>query len=81
MKLFMDIFSDEEIISDSYPHTEPEEFHGVIWKIKSRWITKGGDENIDIGCGNAFGGGGEEEQAGGEELEKALDIVDSFGYE
>lgn len=80
MKLFMDIFSDEEIISDSYPHTEPEEFKGVIWKIKSRWITKG-EENVDIGCGNAFGGGGEEEQAGGEEVEKALDIVDSFGYE
>ena len=78
MKLYTDIFTDEEIISDSYPHVE--KFDGVIWEVKSRWIVKG-EENVDIGCGNAFGGGGEDEQAGGEESVKVLDLVDSFGYE
>ena len=78
MKLFMDVFSDEEILSDSYPMKE--KYEGVIWEIKSRWIVKG-DDNVDIGCGNAFGGAGEEEQAGGEEVVKVLDIVDTFGYE
>lgn len=38
-----------------------------------------GEEKVDIGCGNAFGGG-EEEEAGNEEVEKVIDVVDSFQY-
>lgn len=77
MKLYQDVFTETEIISDSYPMKE--KFDGVICEVKSRWIVKK-DEDVDIGCGNAFGGG-EEEEAGNTEVEKVLDLVDSFGYE
>ena len=29
MRLYTDIFNDEEIISDSYPHVE--KYDGVVW--------------------------------------------------
>lgn len=78
MKLYLDIFTEEEVFSDSYPIVE--KYDGVVWEFKSRWVVKGGDINVDIGCGNAFGGGGEEEQGGNEEVEKVLDVIDIFGY-
>lgn len=42
-------------------------------------IKKEGD--VDIGCGNAFGGAGEDEGTGGAPVEKVCDIVDAFHYE
>lgn len=54
MKLYSDIFSGTEVISDSYPSTEI--FDGVAIEVKSRMVVKG-EDNVDIGCGNAFGGG------------------------
>lgn len=53
MKIFQDIFSDEELISDSYKMVEV--FDGVAVEIQSRMVVKG-DVNVDVGCGNAFGG-------------------------
>jgi len=53
MKIFQDVFNDEEVISDSYKFTEV--FGGVAVEVKSRMVVKG-EENIDVGCGNAFGG-------------------------
>ncbi len=40
-----------------------------------------GNEDVDIGCGNAFGGAGEEEQVGGAPVEKVIDLVDAFQYQ
>ncbi len=43
-----------------------------------------GEDNVDIGCGNAFGGTneqGQEQGNGGAPVEKVNDIVDSFHYE
>ena len=56
MKIFQDIFSESEIISDSYKMDMT--FDGVIGEIKSRLVVKK-EGDVDIGCGNAFGGGGE----------------------
>jgi hypothetical protein len=56
MKIFTDAFSGAEIISDSYPITEL--YDGVIYEVKSNMLVKG-EDNIDIGCGNAFAGEGE----------------------
>jgi hypothetical protein len=42
-----------------------------------------GEDNVDIGCGNAFGGTneeGEEASTGGNPVEKVNDIVDAFHY-
>ena len=46
MKVYQDIFSNEEIVSDSF--TIVPLFGGVGGEVKSQYITKGG-ENIDIG--------------------------------
>ena len=46
MKVFFDVFSGDEIISDSYKIEKV--FDGVGGEVKARWVTKGG-ENIDIG--------------------------------
>lgn len=58
MKVYEDIFSHDEIISDSYDFKWVFDNCGV--EIESKYIVVGGD-NIDIGCGNAFGGSGEDD--------------------
>ena len=57
MKMFYDIFSGEEIISDSYNMVEV--FNGTIAEVKARFVVKKEGE-VDIGRGNAFGGNTEE---------------------
>ena len=39
--------------------TKVEGFEGVVTEVQSRMIVKG-EENVDIGCGNAFGGKNED---------------------
>ena len=73
----MDVFSGDEIISDSFKLEEV--FDGVGIEVQSKYITKGG-ENIDIGCGNAFGGN-EDDNDGGDATEKVLDVMDVFQYQ
>jgi hypothetical protein len=53
----LDVFSEEEIISDGY-NIKPL-FDGVGGEVDSRLVVKG-EDNIDIGCGNAFGGNQED---------------------
>lgn len=77
MKLYSDIWTDTEILSDSYKFEEV--FGGVAVEVKSRLITKGEDK-VDVGCGNAFGGGEQEEEGGNAEVEKVIDLVDNFNY-
>lgn len=76
MKIFVDVFSDCEIISDSYKMVE--KFDGVIVEVKAKLIVKKEGE-VDIGRGNEFGGGGEEEGGEGAE-EKVIDILDAYTY-
>lgn len=56
MKIFQDIFTDEEFVSDSYKMDMI--FNGVIAEIKSRMVISK-EAEVDIGCGNAFGGSNE----------------------
>jgi len=44
------------------------------------------DVEVDVGCGNAFGGKNEEEEEGGnnaqnQNIQKVNDLIDGFGYE
>jgi len=64
MKIFSDIFSNEEIVSDSYTIKGEMCFNDAGCKVKSKKIVVG-EDNVDIGCGNAFGGEGEEEKDDG----------------
>jgi hypothetical protein len=57
--LYIDIFSNEEIVSDAFKFEWI--FDNVGFKIKSNYkIT--GNEHVDIGCGNSFGGTDAEEE-------------------
>jgi len=43
------------------------------------------DVEVDVGCGNAFGGKNEEEEVGGNNaanshIQKVNDLIDGFGY-
>lgn len=81
MRIFQDVFTEDEIISDSYKFEEL--FNGVVIAVKSRQIVKG-EDNVDVGCGNAFGGKNEDEEEGGagqENVQKVIDLVDSFQYQ
>lgn len=56
MRIFQDVFTDEEFISDSY---KMEMIHNdVIAEVKSRMVISK-EADVDIGCGNAFGGSNE----------------------
>lgn len=77
MRVYFDVFSNDELISDSYPTVL---LHGdVIMEVQSRVVVKG-SEDIDIGRGNEFGGGGEDE-AVDVNAERVNDIVDSFSLQ
>jgi len=56
-------------------------------QIQSKMIVKG-DVEIDVGCGNEFGGKAEEEEGEGgapaanqSHVAKVNDLIDAFGYE
>ena len=76
MKVFEDFETQTEVLSDSYPIVEI--FEGCGYEVQSTEVVIGG-EKINVGCGNAFGGQEEEEVP--EDLEKANNILNSFGYE
>lgn len=53
MKVWKDILSGDEMVSDSYPHTEL--FDGVCLEVKSRLLTKKANEDFGIaGMNNLF---------------------------
>ena len=81
MRVFQDVFTDEEFMSETYKHTLA--FNDAIMKVESKYTKKEAVGNVDIGCGNAFGGSNEDEEEGGsapgeEPQEKVIDIVYNF---
>ena len=81
MRVYFDTFSQEdELLSDSYNLVSLPEFSGAIGEVTSRMITKGSDD-VDIGCGNAFGAAGEEEEKIDESKPQFVDILDAFRYQ
>lgn len=77
MKVYFDVFSGDELISDSYPITL--EYNDVIMVVPSRMIAKGGDD-VDIGRGNEFGGGGEDEGVDNT-VERVNEIISGFSLQ
>ena len=62
MKIYSDLFSREEIVSDSYTIKGEMCFNDAGCKVKTKKVVVG-EENFDVGCGNAFGGEDEEEKS------------------
>ena len=77
MKVYTDIFTNEQVLSDAYAIEEPEEYGAAVMFVKSNW-DNAGSTNIDIGCGDAFGGADEEEKCDEEVGERKLNIVVAF---
>ena len=68
-----------EMCSDAFKH-ETLEIEGVdsgnVFTIMSKTVVVGGDD-VDVGCGNAFGGGDDDLDDG---AEKVNNMVSNFGY-
>ena len=60
------------MMSDIFPYTL--EFEEAIMKVQSHYKAADKIGEIDIGCGNEFGGGEPEQQAEEEPVEKVCDI-------
>ena len=74
MLIFSDIFNNDEFMSDTFPFTL--EYDDCMMKVQSSMKAPEDVGNVDIGCGNAFGGGDEDTGAqGGAPTEKVVDIV------
>ena len=75
MKIFKDIVGGDEMLSDTFQMTV--EFDDAILKVPSKNRPKDDFGDVDIGCGNEFGGGEKEEDPqpapGG--VEMVLDVV------
>lgn len=83
MLVWQDIFTDDEVMSDSFKVSpvvdeEGNEVSG-LFQVQSKQVSKGGD-NIDIGCGNAFGGEEEEVDDSVETVNNIIDETVGFGY-
>lgn len=78
MIVYKDIFTGDEVLSDSFSVKPVEGVPGLI-EVESAMVAVGGD--VDIGCGNAFGGGGEEEETDSDVVkENNISGSSGFGY-
>ncbi|CAM9566109.1 unnamed protein product [Chrysoparadoxa australica] len=70
----------DEMITDAFKHNpvmvDGEEMPG-LFEVESSTTVKGAD-NVDIGCGNAFGG--DEEEVADDGAEKVNNVIDPFQY-
>jgi hypothetical protein len=79
MKVFQDVFTNDEVMGEVFSFTQ--DYKNVIMKVKSSYKSKEAVGNIDIGCGNAFGGSEEEggdSGSGDSGSEKVLDVAYNF---
>ena len=82
MIVYRCVITGDEMLSDAYPLNPVKDENGEIVEglmyCESRNIVKGGGD-IDIGCGNSFGGGGEDEAADST-VETVNNVIDGFQY-
>ena len=79
MKVFQDVFTNDEVMSEVFKFELA--YQDVVMKVKSAMKNKEAVGNIDIGCGNAFGGSEEDGDSGsgdGAPSEKVLDVPYNF---
>ena len=74
MKIFKDIVTGDEMLSDTFQMTL--EYEDAIIKVPSKNRPKDDLGNVDVGCGDAFGKPeGEDEAPAQEGVEMVLDVV------
>lgn len=70
MKVWKDILSGDEMVSDSYPHTYT--FEDACLEVRSKLVTKNSNENFGIADNDEDGGGNQDPNA-----ITVIDIVDA----
>ena len=74
MKIFKDVITGDEMLSDTFQMTV--EYEEAIYKVPSRNRPKDDLGNVDVGCGDAFTKKeGEEEAPAQEGVEMVLDVI------
>jgi len=79
MLLFLDAVTGGEVCTDSFKIEKSHD--GLIWNIATRRVPVDDSIDVDIGCGNAFGGDAEEEEALDPSTETTLDIIKAHKLE
>lgn len=77
MRVWLDILSGDEMVSDSYPYRLTHD--DACLEVKAKFVTKKANEDFQAYDGNQFGGG-EEEEAGGnsDDTITVIDVVESM---
>ena len=80
MIVYNDIISGDEMMTDAFPQETVLDSDGNLveglFGVKSSTMSKGG-ENVDVGCGSAFGGG---DEVLDDSVEKVNNVIDPFKY-
>lgn len=71
MRIFTDLLSGCEVLSDAFELKE--DYDGCVYVVESKLIDPDNVDNVDIGCGNEFGGA--EETYGGEPVMKVNSVI------
>mmetsp|Transcript_24403 Transcript_24403/g.22174 ORF Transcript_24403/g.22174 Transcript_24403/m.22174 type:complete len:183 (+) Transcript_24403:33-581(+) len=86
MIVYKDVISDDEVLSDAFVLQQVIDGDGTAIEgfmfVESKNIVKSGDD-VDVGCGNAFGsGGGEDDEGGGVDnsAQTVNNVIDGFQY-
>jgi hypothetical protein len=53
------VFTGDEMFSICYPFTVVDD---IVFEVEGKLVSAGGAVDVDVGCGDAFGGGGDAEQ-------------------
>ncbi|RLN74004.1 hypothetical protein BBJ28_00009004 [Nothophytophthora sp. Chile5] len=83
MLVWQDLFTDDEVMSDSFKVVPCVDAAGNpvsgMFQVESKTVAKGSD-NVDIGCGDAFGGEEEQLDDSVETVNNVIDDSIGFGY-
>ncbi|XP_050219026.1 translationally-controlled tumor protein homolog isoform X2 [Mercurialis annua] len=74
MLVYQDLFTGDELLSDSFPYKEIE--NGILWEVEGKWVVQGAVD-VNIGANPSAEGGGEDEGVDDQAV-KVVDIVDTF---
>jgi hypothetical protein len=79
MIVYTDVISGDEVLSSAFTQEDVLDAEGNVIEgmkmVQSKMISK--DDNVDVGCGDAFGGGGDEVDSGAQMVNN---VIDSFQF-
>lgn len=79
MRIFSDVFTGDEMMSDIFKYELA--YENAIMKVPSAYKSADKIGEVDIGCGNEFGGGEDQGPADEEPAEKVLDVIYNAGLQ